>query len=650
MALLKKFNVIKYGNNIRTNTTNTGIVINPSTDKTIWINDSPHEYNSLFPVFDKKNIALKNMGVKGDLGFVESAIVAKGPMILCGQDTSHNSIYFGTKQDSYMLKNRDSNLEDSNILSRTSRTYSFQDSNNNNFHIVLFYTTHNTAYTGFSATNYIFIEGDDFSNPNSVATGSLSVGSFNTTETHQSGLGIIHVDTTNKYIYFASRGTGSSNSNYRDQGYQNQVLRSSYTTVVDDNSLSISTPTAVLTPNTTVSTEKHMESNNFYYCGKNNDNTLMFMEFIETNTVRATQQNAVRSASILTAESYNTSTNVTSTVATLTTSNLTDATVAANILVRPRPSQFYNSNIVGEDHVYYAYYPCVNSSNEMSFILVTWDKSANTNAGSVSISNCTMTYGSGTVTDYIGYHALGTTDDTMSTRSNLFITNNGSNYYLHYLPSYGNPTNLAKQSAAARNLVTYTIDSTDWSSLTYHSSIQVDSLEFIHLNNNREKIAIISSASCKVYTWNNGWIQTASEGGNFIGICQDSNGRLFGIDGSVNIANENADADDSSYYSIENRVKLITDAAPNTVTIDFTNEDLTYSGSNITTNITVNAYDSSSTRIAKSVILKIDGPNAQFTSNSTKTLTTTTSSSSDTTIGLTITGLGPITLSGSFSI
>lgn len=649
MALLKKFNVIKYSNSIRTNDTNTGIVINPSTDKTIWINDNPHEYNSLFPIFDKKNTVLKSAGVEDYLGFVENSIVAKGPMILCGQDTSHNSVYFGSKQDSYMLKNRDSNLENDNVLSRTSRTYSFQDSNNNDFHVIIYYTTV-SGYPGVSLTNYIFVEGNDFSNPSSVATGSLTSGSTNTAATYQSGLGIIHVDTANKYIYFASRGTGSTSSSYRDQAYQNQVLRSSYTTVVDDNSLSISAPTAVLTPNTAAYTQKHMESNNFYYCGKNNNNTLMFMEFIETNGNRVTQQSATRSSSILTAESYNTSNNVTSTVATLTTSNLTDGTVAANILVRPRPSQFYNSNITGEDHVYYAYYPCVNSSNEMSFILVTWDKSANTNAGSVSISNCTMTYGSGSVTDYIGYHALGTTDDTMGTRSNLFITNNGSNYYLHYLPSYGNPTNLAKQSATAKNLVTYTIDNTDWSNLTYHSSIQVDSLEFIHLNNNREKIAIISSGNCKVYTWNNGWIQTANEGGNFIGICQDSNGRLFGLDGSANIANETADAADSSYYSIEQRVKLITDTAPNTVSIEFTNEDLTYSGSNLTTNITVNAYNSSSARIAKSVVLKIDGPNAQFTTNSTKTLTTTTSSSADTTIGLTITGPGPITLSGSFSI
>jgi len=89
---------------------------------------------------------------------------------------------------------------------------------------------------------------------------------------------------------------------------------------------------------------------------------------------------------------------------------------------------------------------------------------------------------------------------------------------------------------------------------------------------------------------------------------------------------------------------------PNSVSIAFADDSITYSGSNLSKNILVNAYNTSNARIAKSVTLKIEGSNATFTSNSSSTLTTTTSSSGDTTVGLTITGPGLINIVGSFTV
>ena len=651
MALLKSFNVLKVSNNIHTNETNTGIVINPSSDKTVWINNQPHEYNSLFPIFKKDLAVFKKSRINTSLGFVQNCVVSKGPMIICGQDSSwqNTSGYFGSKADSYMLKNRDLNLEDGNVVDRTSTMYSFEDASSNKFHLILFHVY--TSYPGQSQTHYIFVEGDDFSNPSAYTQGTLdNGGSTNSNTQLQSAVSVYYVDTANKYFYFHTRGTGSSSSSYRDDYFKNAVYRASYTTSVDDGTLAINSLSSVLATNHGSGTQGYIESACFYYGGKNNDNTLMFFEYNETDSARATATSATKSSDLLVAESYDVSSNSASTVATLTTSNLTTASVAAKPMMRPRPTQFYNSTISGEGDVYYSFYPCCDANDVVTFIRTKWDKSANSNAGSVSIANCTMTYGSGSAADYIAPSLLHNNDDSLGTRSNSWITKTGSDYYLHHLPSYGNPTNLARNSSTAKNLVTYAIDSSNWSTLTYHSSVQVNSLEFIHLNNNRDKIAVISSGNCKIYTWSNGWTETASEGGNFIGLTQDAAGRLFGLDGSSNLANESADALSSSYYFIPHKVKLISDSLPSSVSIVFANENLTYSGSDISTNLTVNAYDSSSARIAKSVILKIDGANAKFTTNNSKTLTTTTSNSADTTVGLTVTGPGPITISGSFSI
>ena len=138
MAIFKKFNLLKVSNAIHTNETNTGIVINPSADKTIWIDNQPHEYNSLFPIFKKDLTVFKYNRVTSNLGFVQNCIVSKGPMIICGQDSSWQSTsgYFGSRADSYMLKNRDLNLEDGNVVDRTSTMYSFEDGSGNKFHLI----------------------------------------------------------------------------------------------------------------------------------------------------------------------------------------------------------------------------------------------------------------------------------------------------------------------------------------------------------------------------------------------------------------------------------------------------------------------------------------------------------------------------------
>jgi len=643
MAIFKKFNGVKQntsGYNVGEN--NTGLVINPS-DGDMWIAGLPYDSNTLYPLFDKKCTAFsKNVALNLTAhGFVRTPIIAKAPCMQNGQNTANSTnSHFASNNH----EERDSNLEDDKSLTSSSRLFHFQSASNKDFY---FYSDRHEGVYYETPQRYFFIEGNDFSNPDSVTYGTMEAA----TGGYYSGFyAPIHVDTVNKFIYFVHDQSSTSSSSYYYRSREKCIARASYTTIEDDGALVISQPEVVLSANNVgnYANYQQFETNNFYYCGKNNDNTLMFFEFHESDTSFVYQDTATKSANMFTAESYDVSNATISTVATITTSNLTDSSRAGLPMLRARPTSCINSPISGEDNVYYSYYPVCDASGNMSFVLITWDKSANANAGSVAIDNCTMSYNTGVVTDYLEYPVRTANILGIQTKSNSFITTVAGSYYLHYLPSYGSPQNISTQNAIAKNMVTYSIDSTDFSQLTYHSSTQINSLEFMYLNSARTKIAVIKPNELAVYTWNNGWSLTASEAGNFVGATQDANGRIIGLSSHADNTTVGALTDNMSL--IEHKVHLISDSLPSTVTIEFADSSLTYTGSNISTSVDISAYDTTSTRVAKSVELKIDGANGQFTSNSGTSITVTTSTLSDTNVPVTVTGPGPLSISAAFSI
>jgi len=650
MAIFKKFNVTKKGNRYSAGETNTGVVINPS-DSTLWIDSRPYDANTLYPLFEKPCTALLNNKVKEELvnGFIASALIAKAPSLQTGQNTGNS---LGGPISFYSsMGSRDHNLESDQTLNMSSNVFSFTSTGGKNFHLIMLPYGVQT-YMPYAQT-YFFVEGNDFSNPDAVATGLSTIQSQNF-HGHKYP---VYVDTANKYIYFISyHARYDSHSSYYFKTLANHVSRASYETVEDDGSLVLNDQTTILSPNQGASSiggaYDDFEPNNFYYCGKNNDNTLMFLETHENSNSYA-QQNATfenRVDNIFTAESYDVSSGTINTVATITKSNITTASAAVKVMLRARASQFIDSPISGETDICYAYYPVANESFEISFLYLQWDKSSNSNAGSLTANNCSMVYPSGSVTDYLTYPLTSSDNLGAMTRSNLFITEVSGSYYLHYLPSYSSPAGVARQSATAKNMVSYQIDSTDFSSLTFHSSIQVNAFDFVHLNTDRNKIAVVTSGELKIYTWNNGWSETASEPGDFVGVTQDSSGRIIGLSSKADNTTAVSNSIDSTFAVIDHKVHLIADALPSTVTIDFANTSLTYSGSNISTSVNVNAYDSSSARIAKSVQLKIDGANAQFTSNSSTSITVTTTTTTDTNVPITVSGPGPISISAAFSL
>ena len=653
MAVFKKFTGVKSGSAYHSGSDNTGLVINPNNDA-IWINSNAYDHSTLYPLFDKPCSVFKSNVIQSDSAhsFTRTNIIAKAP---CLQNGQNSAVSHDQNKSSYNMLERDCNLEDNKTLTSSSRLFHFTSSSNKDFYL---YTVRSDN-ASYESNNYYFVEGNDFSNPDAVTYGSL--GDASGTQYANGAYAPVYVDTVSKAIYFVTKYSPSSSNVYNRQtiGRMVGIAKANYTTVEDDGNLSIGTPSSLLISiNSGFGVDERIEPNNFYYCGNNNDNSLMFFEFSEVANANdpryyniSTHLGLDRTSALLVAESVVPSSGTVSSVASLTASNLTNSAAAAKKMFRARPTSCVSSPISGEDNIYYSYYPVCDANNNITFIIATWDKSANSNAGSVTIDNCTMNYsGADVVTDYLTYPAV--SESTVSTvASNSFVTVDNGNYYLHYLPQYGTPNCAAAQSSTAKNLVTYQINSTDFSELTFHSATQVNALGFVHLTADRKSIAVISPGQMTVMQWNSGWTTTATETGNFTGVTQDSNGRILAISSAYADTSTAPTIPESASYSyIEQKVHLISDSLPSTVTIDFADSSLTYSGSNLSTSVNINAYDSSSARIAKSVELKIDGANAQFTSNSSTSITVNTTTSAAVNVPVTVTGPGPISISAAFSL
>jgi hypothetical protein len=86
-------------------------------------------------------------------------------------------------------------------------------------------------------------------------------------------------------------------------------------------------------------------------------------------------------------------------------------------------------------------------------------------------------------------------------------------------------------------------------------------------------------------------------------------------------------------------IHMLTLNVPVTITVTAPQSSYNFTGTNISTSITVNAYDPSGARIAVALKLVVDGGSMTF-SGSNLTTTVTTSASANTVVPVTITGAG----------
>jgi hypothetical protein len=192
-------------------------------------------------------------------------------------------------------------------------------------------------------------------------------------------------------------------------------------------------------------------------------------------------------------------------------------------------------------------------------------------------------------------------------------------------------------NALQRTFVTYSVSSSNYANLTYHSSFAVPATpkNIVWLNDARTLMGIFTHSNFYIYSFNSavtGWNQTAAFGYQFNAVGRDSLGRIW--------AQETGTLD----YG---RIHLLSGPVPATVTAVPASGSYNYSGTNINTTFTVNAYDATSTRIVANVTLTATGSALRFLNNSVQvtSITVTTSASADTTVNAVVISAGATTVS-----
>ena len=207
------------------------------------------------------------------------------------------------------------------------------------------------------------------------------------------------------------------------------------------------------------------------------------------------------------------------------------------------------------------------------------------------------------------------------------------------------------------NTASFVIDPVNPESITFTGVSNIPSLNCMLLkddtNDSFDELICITSDSLKSYFYSraNGWTASYSEPGLFSELAVDSYSRRWAIESPLYSSADRLMTHGYAYLEqYDVNLHLISQVLPYTTSVAFQNTNLTYSGTDILNNLVINAYDQQGSRIARDVVVNIEGTNMEFTTGGGTAAEITTSANSDTTLGVTITGPGYANVSVSFDI
>jgi hypothetical protein len=198
--------------------------------------------------------------------------------------------------------------------------------------------------------------------------------------------------------------------------------------------------------------------------------------------------------------------------------------------------------------------------------------------------------------------------------------------YLTFMQLHGG--SVYDSEARRRTFLTFQVNSNDPKNLTYHSSVVIPATprNIIWLNDAKTLLGVITNTAFYTYSFNptTGWTQSASLPFQFWEIGKDTLGRIWALDRGP-----------TGYHNIH----LITLNVPINIIVTSPQSTYNFTGTPITSQLVVNAYDPSGSRIQADIKLVIDGGSMTF-AGANLTTTITTSDSEDSNVPITITGGG----------
>lgn len=552
--------------------------------------------------------------------------------------------------------------------------FTFQDAGGNTHTII---TRHNIAaeIAATANTTFIMFQGDDIrSTPNQISF----LNDFGTHPVYTGGVcqfsDVIAVDPVTKTIYFNVT-TIRETASFFGTGHVTDIWKRTFTTSPVDGSLSVGTLTRVVLNQGSNSGGYFLESKPRFFCGFNNAGKPCFLTFSENDRIYgigsynhsdycyANPPGATYWSKSVTANNhlhwldvYDAGSNVVTNVAAL---SLTGG-AGARWTGTSAPSHFEPSPIAGETDIYYAYSLAFNAASNVStpFLLRhKWNKATDAFTTVVCNGLSIGTYWNDSWNLYMTTYTdmVARLDWTASVNTVTLTNDSAGGYFVSIYTQHYDSKNLGIASAVNKNIVTFQLSTADMSTLTYHSQTSFPCLAAVAVNANNTALCSIEAGVAKAWNWtSNGWTLAASASGNFYAIGADANGNIWGASADTanytTLASLPFQAFDTNLAEITFSLELITPDLPNTVSVVFEDTAIAYTGSVLTKNILVNAYNSSGVRIASDVILKISGSSAVFNSNNATVLSTTTSAIEDTVVALKISGPGFINVSASFEL
>lgn len=703
MAIVKKVEVRKNASNeYMVNRNQNLLTFNPEGD-VIWVNGEAYDYNTLSPIFDKKISVLGYKSADTLNSLVNGMILSNKRIMSSGLGNS--ILEHGANTFHYQSSWNGNRFNLDSASSNFGSVIRFVSAGNVPYNFIWFLVkghsnaTINATYSaGRSGSNqfshsrlyYILVEGDDFSSASAYVTGEIA-GTTSGFTTPGSCVIVpstvipVAIDVTNKFIYchqtcVVSTFTYNSVAYYTVSG--GSVIYQAHTkqvgmikipfTLSEDSSLSVGSVAGSAIVNNSAFGGMHSFDNSAtYYMGLNTNGSPMFMTQCENdvsptlnyinNTVYANRK------SLWTASKTNLAPKIyfdtlsagvkTNVVALNLASNDFSGTGSGKTMYRFAPSKFIKSTVSSEvsGNIFYSFSLCFDTSSVPGFIYYRWDKDtpSNTTANLVTID-----WGGENYSDHLGFPYPVEFDSYLTEIlcAECFVTYHGNKYYLNVLNHMGNDAGVAAvNNTNARKLVTFEINETNWTSLTFKSSVLVDAFSFMPLNDNNTEICILRAGGCDIYNINNGvWNLAYSETGSINVVAKDDLDRLWALDvinsDFTNYTTKNQFFGSQVYTDIDVNVRVLLNGLTNTVSVVLNDRDISYSGSNISSSCNVNVYDANGNRVATSVILLLNTQNCVFASNGSNELIVNTSSSADTVVSLTIIGSGLVSISAGYNV
>ena len=269
------------------------------------------------------------------------------------------------------------------------------------------------------------------------------------------------------------------------------------------------------------------------------------------------------------------------------------------------------------------YVPYFDTSNNYIPFLIKWNK-LNDTFTRTECTNITGTLSSALLNNLAGIQGESSGFKSVIANETFVV---GGTRYVSVMPLDGG-YQVNDAQATARTIVTYSVNASNPSILTFHSSVTVPYTlrNIVWLNDSRTQLGVITERAFIIYSFTTaeGWVNTSTVPYQFWAVGRDSTDRIWGL-----TYNATGYAD----------VHVITNSIPLRITITPASSTYNYAGSNINSTVNVSAYNLNNERVAVSVELSISGSTMTF-SGGALTTTVSTSAGGETSVPIVITGAG----------